>query len=268
MVFTDLVFRFVSRCRRSAKRGKAVMTIYHEKWAPDSLTGEQLDDYLSRGWYRMQQEIFTTTHVALPDFYRVHWLRYTLDRVVTRPSHRKIRNLNRGFSVRVEPFGGITEEQETLYQRYRGSITFDGADHIQECLQDANDPFRNIFETRCFQVRDGGRLIAVGYLDLGRTAGAGIVNFFDPEYRKYSLGKFLMLLKLDFLRESGYRYYYPGYIVAGLPKMDYKLFVGQDVAEYFDADRQLWMPFREELLLNEEITALDQLEIIMAFYGK
>ncbi len=244
------------------------MTIYHEKLAPDALTGTELDAYLERGWYRMQQEVFTTTHVALPDFYRVHWLRYEIARVLPRPTHRKIMNLNHNFKVSVEPFQGITTQEELLYQRYRSSITFDGADSIQECLLDNNDLNRNIFDTRCFQVCDGDRLIAAGYLDLGQTSGAGILNFFDPDYRKYSLGKFLMLLKLDYLRRSGYSIYYPGYVVAGLSKMDYKLFLGKDVAEYFDAEQQVWLPFRKDLLLAEQITALDQLEIIMSFYGR
>lgn len=244
------------------------MTIYHEKSAPEKLTGTELDAYLERGWYRMQQEVFTTTHVALPDFYRVHWLRYAIDNIVPRPTHRKIRNLNQDFRISVEPFRGITAEEEWLYQRYRSSITFDGADSIHECLLDSNDLNRNIFDTRCFQVWDEERLIAGGYLDLGQTSGAGILNFFDPDYRRYSLGKFLMLLKLDYLRNNGYQYYYPGYVVAGLPKMDYKLFLGEDVAEYFDADHQVWLPFRKELLLAEQITALDQLEIIMSFYGR
>ncbi len=244
------------------------MIIYHEKLAPEVLTGTELDAYLERGWYRMQQEVFTTTHVALPDFYRVHWLRYAINRLAPRPTHRKIRNLNRRFMVSVEPFHGVTDEEEWLYQRYRSSITFDGADHIQECLLDGNDLNRNIFDTRCFQVWDADRLIAVGYLDLGQTSGAGILNFFDPDYRKYSLGKYLMLLKFDFLKSSGYQFYYPGYVVAGLSKMDYKLFLGEDVAEYFDADQQVWLPFRKELLQAEEITALDQLEIIMSFYGR
>ena len=33
--------------------------MFTEKHVPDSITGEELDDYLDRGWYRMGQSIFT-----------------------------------------------------------------------------------------------------------------------------------------------------------------------------------------------------------------
>ncbi|MEJ7659632.1 MAG: hypothetical protein WKG07_08390 [Hymenobacter sp.] len=46
------------------------------------------------------------------------------------------------------------------------------------------------------EVRAEGHLIAAGIFDQGTRSLAGIVNFYDPDYRKYSLGKYLMLYEI------------------------------------------------------------------------
>jgi len=40
------------------------------------------------------------------------------------------------------------------------------------------------------------------------------------------------------MRSKGLQWYYPGYVVAGKPKMDYKLFLGREVVEYFSPEVQ------------------------------
>ena len=55
------------------------MIAYHRTVAPDSLSAYDLDRLLSMGWYRMHQNIFTTTHLRNDvELYRVYWLRYPL----------------------------------------------------------------------------------------------------------------------------------------------------------------------------------------------
>jgi hypothetical protein len=36
---------------------------YHEKFKPEELTPEVLDQLLALGWYRMKQTIFSTSHI-------------------------------------------------------------------------------------------------------------------------------------------------------------------------------------------------------------
>ena len=99
-------------------------------------------------------------------------------------------------------------------------------------------------------VYDGDQLIAAGYFDLGDTAAASILHFFDPQYARYSLGKYLILLTIEYLKDQGYEYYYPGYVVEGLPKMDYKLFLGKEEAEYFDPEAVAWLKFDDNILIR------------------
>jgi len=224
---------------------------YFDSFSPDSLSGSELDQFLALGWYRMHQTIFTTSHVGVKDPYRVHWLRYSLAEISDRSSCRRIRNRNRTFHVTIEDFNTIRKDHEELYSRYRRAIDFGGALSIHDSLFGEDSAEKNIYKTKCISVFDQDRLIAGGYFDVGVHSAASILHFFDPLYGAYSLGKYLMLLTVDFLKSSGYEYYYPGYLVAGLAKMNYKLFMGREVTQYFEPETGTWKYFKESILVGD-----------------
>ena len=220
---------------------------------PRHLSPDQLDQVLSRGWYRMRQDLFTISHLAEEfGFYRVHWLRVDVNRIIGHRSHRRIRKNHAHCSVVIEPLITVSEEHRNLHRKYRRSIDFDGVRSIQEGLfgEEVTD---SIFSTWSISVYDGEKLIAAGYFDIGAESAASILHFFDPEYAQFSPGKFLILCTIDFMRSKGLQWYYPGYVVAGKPKMDYKLFLGREVVEYFSPEVQQWRPFVDQILLDEPI---------------
>ena len=243
------------------------MIAYHQVVTPETLPGSELDRLLAGGWYRMHQTIFSTTHLIGEEIYRVHWLRYLLGEIRSHASHRRIRNRNRDFRYTIEKFNAIRQDHEELYVRYRESIDFNGAFNIQHCLYGDEGLDKGIYTTYCISVFDQDQLIAGGYFDVGSMAGTSILHFYDPRYKDYSLGKYLMLLTADFLYAGGYVFYYPGYVVAGLPKMDYKLFMGKEATQYFDAGTATWKNFEEGILTREKLTAMEQLELLLAFSG-
>jgi len=219
---------------------------------PERLESADLDRLLALGWYRMHQYVFTTSHLDYERPYRVHWLRLPVDAFQDSRQTRKIRRRNASYSFTIEPFQGITAQHEELYARYRASIDFDGPDTIHWSLFGPEDDGRNIFNTRVISVYAEDRLVAGGYFDLGMQAGASILHFFDPESGSSSPGKFLMLITIDYLRSIGYRFYYPGYLVSGKPKMNYKLFPGKEITEYFDPELRMWLPFDERILSADQ----------------
>lgn len=225
---------------------------YYDIIHPDTLDGGQLDQLLALGWFRTHQSLFTSSHVELNELYRVHWLRYPLSAIRDHRSHERTRRRNKKFSVAIEKFSTIPPSHVLLYSRYRAAIDFDGALTISESLFGDREGATSIFDTYCISVMDGDQLVAGGYFDAGDTAGASILHFFDHRYARYSPGKFLILLTIDYLRAHGFRYYYPGYVVEGLSKMDYKLFLGRQQAEYFSAEKVRWLPFHEQLLIREK----------------
>jgi len=205
------------------------------------IPGNMLDYYLGQGYYRMHQDLFTCRFLPISDtLHTVHWLRLALDNVTWGPEQRRLLRLNEPFDVSIQPFR-LTDEYETLYAQYRASITFDAPPSVEAFL--LAGATHNIFTTEVLEVRDNGQLIATGIFDSGTRSLAGIMNFYDPAYRKNSLGKYLMLLKINHARARHMQYYYPGYLVHDYPKFDYKLFPCLPAMEVFDCLRDQWLPF-------------------------
>ena len=216
--------------------------------APDSffptLSGDLLDHYLGLGYYRMGQNLFTCRFLPLgPDLHTVHWLRLVLAQVVYGSKQRRLFRLNERFEVTIRPFR-LAAEYEDLYARYYQTLDFDTAASLEALLLDG--AARTVFATGVVEVRDGNQLIAAGIFDSGADSIAGIVNFFDPAYRQHSLGKYLLLLKAEHARRRQLTYYYPGYLVNGNPKFDYKLFACPAATEVFDCHTSHWLPFSWE----------------------
>jgi leucyl-tRNA---protein transferase len=227
------------------------VTPYFDSIRPETLSGSFLDQLLALGWYRMHQALFTCSHVELDNLYRVYWLRYSLRELRDRPEHRRIRNRASNFRYAIKSFTEIPSAHKELHTRYRASIDFDGALSIEECLFGDEDSGRNIYTTKCVSIFDGNKLIAGGYFDVGETASASILHFFDPNYSRYSLGKYLILLTVDHLKQNGHIFYYPGYVIEGLAKMNYKLFLGKNEAQYFDPEEGTWKYFQNHILTGQ-----------------
>lgn len=220
------------------------MTPYHFSLSPEFISGSDLDQYLALGWFRMHQNIFTTSHLYLEKPHQVHWLRYALAETENRATHQRIRNRAKNFRYEIEDCA-IRAEHKELHLLYRASINFDGAWSIEECLFGDEPVTRSVYNTKCISIYDENKLIAAGYFDLGDTSAASIINFFDPSYRQYSFGKYLILLTVDYLKANDFEFYYPGYLVEDVSKMDYKLFLGEQDVQYFDPETVVWNYFKE-----------------------
>lgn len=215
---------------------------------PDQLTGEQLDIFLAKGWYRMHQGIFTTHFLLQEDgFFRVYWMRYDLDQLTISSSSKKIIAANRDFESRIVPFQ-LTDELETLFQEYKTGIDFNPAESVRQWIFGEQENKEDVFDSHIIEIRDKEKLIAAGIFDKGKKSIAGIMNFYHPDYRKYSPGKFLMLLKIQYALDNNRRWYYPGYIVCNNPKFDYKLFADKKAAELFIPERNRWQPYTSDLM--------------------
>jgi leucyl-tRNA---protein transferase len=213
------------------------------------MPGPLLDEYLSRGWYRMQQTIFTTDIIIKNELViPVFWLRFALKKYTETKSSRKISEQNNKFSV-VLKNGHITREAEELYSLYKSSVDFEVSETISDYL--VGEAAVSIYNTNCYEIRDGRKLIACGYFDEGENSLAGILNIYHPDYKQYSPGKFLMLLKLNYALQRQKQFYYPGYISTGITKFDYKLFPGKEAAEVYLTKKEQWLPWlsitKEEL---------------------
>jgi leucyl-tRNA---protein transferase len=206
---------------------------------PLSLTPGQLDDYLFRGWFRMGQNIFTTNFLNFKgQFYSALWLRIDLARYTTDSTEHRLRKLNHRFKTGISK-ATVSADKEDLFSRYRESISFEASASLHQLL--FGKASYNVYNTYEVTIHDGERLIACGIFDLGSSSAAGITSFYDPLYKKYSLGKFLIYLKMDYCRERGLDHFYPGYFVPGYSFFDYKLSIGKNALEYLDFPSGHWL---------------------------
>lgn len=233
-----------------------MIPMFADKHYPsDNLAPEALDAYLAKGWYRMGQTIFTTHFLCFQQqFYSAVWVRLELENYTFRRSVRKVMRRNeRNFRYVFRP-GKIDREKERLYQRYRRSFSGMLAPSLKDSLLDGED--KNIYHSIEVCVYDENRLIAFSFFDLGKISAASILGVYDPEYERYSLGFYTMLLEIQYCLDQDLEYYYPGYVVPGYPRFDYKLRIGE--VDYFDLCTNSWLPFAELEAEEIPITRMEQ----------
>lgn len=219
---------------------------------PINLHGSALDDYLVKGWYRMGQTIFTTGFVEhTGDFYPVHWIRYDLKKFERTKKLNQIAKRNQSFTTHVAPLV-LTATLEKLYTKYRNHIRFDAAPSIKDNLMymSMHDDFKNIYDSWLMELRDGCKLIAAGVFDKGLKSFAGIKTFYDPEYAKYSPGKYVLLCKIEYAIAQGAAYFYPGYIVEVYTKFHYKMEAAPTALEIYNPQKNTWQPFLMQEFIN------------------
>lgn len=218
---------------------------------PEMLAPEKLDEYLARGWFRMGMMIFTCHFLCFEnELYSAVWTRLPLEDYKFSKSLRKIlkRNSER-FRVVIRPAEFNTEKDE-LYQLHK--TRFEG--YIAPTLSESlfgNSNRSNIYNTWETSIYEGDKLIGASFFDLGSDSMASIMGLFDPSYERYSLGIFTMLLEIQYGQNQNMQYYYPGYVVPGYERFDYKLRVGQ--VEYYHLRKQSWEHI--DTLTHEDLPA-------------
>jgi arginine-tRNA-protein transferase len=72
-----------------------------------------------------------------------------------------------------------------------------------------------------------------------------ITNFYDPTYKKYSLSKYMMLLKMELGVNNEMQFYYPGYIALNTTIFDYKIFPIEEAMEVYIPNDNQWYPYTQ-----------------------
>ena len=213
----------------------------------EQMTPQQLDAYLNRGWFRMGQMIFTCRFLNFGnDLYTAVWIRLDLKEYKFRKSLRKILKKN-GERFRIVVRRAVFNmEKEMLYHEHKSRFEGYVAGTLKESLHVESG---NIYDTWEICVYDGYRLVAVSFFDNGSDSLASIMGLFDPAYTKYSLGFYTMLLEISIGLENNKKYYYPGYVVPGYQRFDYKLRVGE--TDYYLPETNEWRPYSE--MIFEEL---------------
>lgn len=192
--------------------------------------------------------------------HRVWHIRYDVTCLDLSHQAKRVQRKNRPFRVTVtDPFR-LTPSLEVLARKYLVSCGFRSERLVQEVLPiwRGQSPY---YDAVALEVFDGETPVSGGIFYRGLDSVASVFHFFDYTYARYSPGKYLILLTLEWMKAHGLRWYYPGYVVARNPRFDYKLFLGADQAAAFapteeryldpayrfDTDNP-WIPFQEWML--------------------
>jgi arginyl-tRNA--protein-N-Asp/Glu arginylyltransferase len=222
---------------------------------PEILSPVELDAYLAQGWFRMGPTIFTTNFLSFKEnLYSAIWLRVMLAEFQGGKTQAKLFKANSQFTTRIQR-ATITDEKEQLFAKYKASVPFEASASLQHLL--FGKSYATVYDTYEVNVHHEGKLIAVGYFDLGKESAMGISSFYHPDFKKYSLGKYLIYLKMTYCKQLGMRYFYPGYFVPGYAFFDYKLSIGRDALEYLQFERDQWFPIKA---FNENATPLQVMQ--------
>ena len=223
----------------------------------DKIVGQDLDEYLAKGWYRMGNTIFTCQFLLQNrNLFSATWIRLDLDGYAFNKRNRKTMSRNgRMFTYKIAK-AEITDEKEALYQKYRKN--FDGyiSEDIISNLHEGH--YREVFDTWNIEVYHENKLVALSFFDKGDISLASILGIYDPDYSKYSLGYYTLLLEVQTAQKLGMRYFYPGYIVHDNPRFDYKEKIGD--VEYYDFLDSKWVDkdtfYQKEIMVDKLMNRL------------
>jgi len=246
-----------------------ILPMFAQLHSHETLDPQDLDQYLERGWFRMGQTIFTTNFLNFKNqYYSAIWLRIMLDEFSVDKTFQKLRKQNARFRIEFKK-ASITPAKEALYLSYKKNISFEPSASLHNLL--FGKASHNIYNTQEVNLFDADKLIASGFFDEGKISAAGITSFYDPDYKKYSLGKYLIYLKIEYCKMDGLQYFYPGYFVPGYPLFDYKLEVGKPFLQYLDLTSKRWWAishFSNAVIpLQVMEDKLNTLQIILTRYG-
>lgn len=242
--------------------------MFAEKHYPEELLPEELDAYLAQGWYRMGQSIFTTHFLCFGEqFYSAIWVRLALQGYEFSKRLRKlVRRNDDTFETVFTPFD-LTKEKEELYLLYKQAFPGTLAPSLKDSLMDGEES--SVYNTWEVNVYDRDELVAVSFFDVGKGSAASIMGIYHPDYSRHSLGFYTLLMEILFCKDRKMEYFYPGYVVPGYPRFDYKLRIG--AVDYLNLSNRKWMPFTKltsaEVPLDKMVRKLDELQEILKKTG-
>jgi arginine-tRNA-protein transferase len=191
-----------------------------------SLSAFAYDKLLAGGWFRGARFMNKPEYICASGglFSPVH-IRLDLEDHEFRKSHRKLLRKNTGqFKCLITP-AIVDHKAEYLYQSQKENFQAFIYPSLDEAIFTVDDP--NSFRTFTIRVFDNEKLIATSFFDVGFNSMASLLGLYDKTYANRSLGSFTILKEIEFAKQLGCKYYYPGYVLDDLKVFAYKLEFGK-----------------------------------------
>lgn len=196
----------------------------------ESVSPEEVDGYWADGWRHFGSDFFRSSLMAEEvGIKRQISLRLDLSEFKVSKSQRRTLRKNEDLTFEFAPArpGDLEEE---LFELHKDRFERNVPHSLNEFLGDRPDGKPCACEQ--LSVRSKGRLVAVSFLALGKSACSSVYAVFDPEESRRRLGILTMLLEIEHARKRGLEHYYSGYATVEESCYDYKKQF--DSLSYFD----------------------------------
>jgi leucyl-tRNA---protein transferase len=185
----------------------------------------ELDELLAQGWFRGRGILFHSDIICFDgDLQSTLNVRLNVAAFVPKKRHRKLLQRNRAkYTISWGP-PKLDERHNQIYHSHAKRFK----DLPHETIDEAyllSGPERQFHEYEC-SVYKGDQLVAFSYADVGVNAMASIMCCFDTDLEKESFGIYTMLEEIEFAKQQGIQWYYPGYVLDKSKLFDYKLSLG------------------------------------------
>ncbi len=199
------------------------LDIIHDRRPLEVLSPEVFDRYMEKGWRILGYTILRHSAVLYQDEVVLTIpLRIRLDGFSFSKSQKKLLETNKKlFRTVVKPIT-VTDEKNLMFLRH--CTRFRSGNHYSDLSTFITAESDKLpVEGLEIEVYDQEKLVACSYFHLGDRSFCGTYCYFEPEYQKYSLGNFTLLLELELAMQMNKAYYYSGYVHHKPSQFDYKL---------------------------------------------
>lgn len=178
------------------------------------LTGDDLEELLSRGWRKFGEYYFRP---RCGDCRECVPLRVLVREFTMTKSQRRVAKKCKDITVRFREL----EYRDEIFEIYR--------DHSLKRFNkesDENEFFAAFYTRSCPSIQSeyyiGNELIGVGFLDISRSGLSSVYYIYKSSVEEYRLGTFSVMREVEHAVSLGLHYYYLGYYIKENPHMEYK----------------------------------------------
>ena len=199
------------------------LDIIHDRRPLETLAPEVFDRYMEKGWRILGYSILRHSAVLYQDEVVLTIpLRIRLDGFSFSKSQQKLLAANKKrFRTVLKPIT-VNDEKNDIFLRH--CMRFRSGNHYHHLNTFiTEESYKLPVEGLEIEIYDENQLIACSFFHLGQQSFCGTYCFFEPEYQKFSLGNYTMLLELEMAMELDKAFYYSGYVHHKPSQFDYKL---------------------------------------------
>jgi arginine-tRNA-protein transferase len=199
---------------------KDLRFLINEEFYATQVSPQQLDRLLADGWRHFGEHFFRyNIGFHENELRRVLPLRVRLSNFRQSKSQRRILRRNQDLQTIIRPIE-LTAEKEILFERHKQRFKHSVPDSLYDflSLSPASIPCEGL--EVCVYSKE--KLLAASFFDVGAASVSAVYAMFDPLETTRSLGIYMMLLTIEYARQCGKTFYYPGYAYEGNSFYDYK----------------------------------------------